>query len=193
MPASDGELIKKIVQKDTQAFDLLFSRHKDSVYRFAFFLTQNRVEADDLFQETWLRAVKYLSSNSDIRDFKAWILTITANLHRDELRKQKIRRLFFFRSTTNLSFDVDSSINSKSANILKTKDESSRIEAKLAIKKAIDLLSLKQRSVFILKEIEGLKHSEISEILKLPVGTIKSLLHQAIKKIQYELSDFKID
>ena len=107
MPPADGDLILKIAQKDTQVFDTLFLKHKVSVYRLAYYLTQNKNEADDLFQDTWLRAVKYLPSSSGIRDFKAWIFTITANLHRDELRKKKIRRIFFkhkFRTKSNQVF-----------------------------------------------------------------------------------------
>ena len=99
MTPPDGELIQRISQSDLRAFDELFKKYQNSVYRFACYLTGNRIEADDLFQETWLRAVRYLPISSNIRDFKAWILTIVANLHKDELRKKKIRRLFLFHPT----------------------------------------------------------------------------------------------
>ena len=191
MPPSDGELITKIVQKDAQAFDRLFLKHKDSIYRFAFYLTQNRNEADDLFQDAWLRAVKYLPSSSGIRDFKAWIFTITANLHRDQLRKKKIRRIFSLRRTLDSDSESDLPGNREFAAVLKVDDDSKRIDIKLVLNQVIPRLPLKQRRVFVLKEIEGLKHSEISEILKVPVGTVKSLLHRAIKKLQIELADFK--
>ena len=72
-------------------------------------------------------------------------------------------------------------------------DESDQVDIGLALNKAVADLPLKQRRVFILKEIEGLKHSEIAEILGAPVGTIKSLLHKAIKKLQQELSEFRKD
>jgi RNA polymerase sigma-70 factor, ECF subfamily len=191
MPPADGDLILKIAQKDTQAFDTLFFKHKESVYRFAYYLTQNRNEADDLFQDTWLRAVKYLPSSQDIRDFKAWIFTITANLHRDELRKKKIRRMFFPQRTVEVDSQTEPDENPKSTIVPKVEDDSTRFDINLALNQAIKQLPLKQRRVFVLKEIEGLKHSEISEILKVPVGTIKSLLHRAVKKLQVELADFK--
>ena len=69
MPPPDGELIQGIVHNDLNAFDELFKKYQGTVYRFACYLTQNRIEADDLFQETWLRAVRYLSTSSNIRDF----------------------------------------------------------------------------------------------------------------------------
>jgi RNA polymerase sigma-70 factor (ECF subfamily) len=120
-------------------------------------------------------------------------LTITANLHRDELRKRKLRRLFFLQPNKNSDPEFNEPEKADSFNFDETKDESRQVDANLALKKAIASLSLKQRKVFILKEIEGLKHAEISEIMKLPVGTVKSLLHRAIKKMQYELSDFLVD
>lgn len=191
MPPADGELIQRIAQKDTRAFDKLFFKYKESVYRFACYLTQNRNEANDLFQDTWLRTVKYLPSSSGIRDFKAWIFTITANLHRDQLRKKKIRRIFSPQRFVESDSNVDSLEDSESAAVLRVNDDSICVDIKLALRQAITHLPLKQRRVFVLKEIEGLKHSEISEILKVPVGTVKSLLHRAVKKLQVELADFK--
>ncbi|MCU0644167.1 MAG: RNA polymerase sigma factor [bacterium] len=193
MPPEDGELIQRIVHNDLNAFDELFKKYQNSVYRFACYLTQSRIEADDLFQETWLRAVKYLPTSATIRDFKAWILTIVANRHKDELRKKKFRRLFLIHrseepaSNDNLLpwLDYESQRNSM--------DESHRVDFRLALNKAIANLPIKQRRVFVLKEIEGLKHSEISDILNVPIGTIKSLFHRAIKKLQTELAEFKTD
>ena len=72
-----------------------------------------------------------------------------------------------------------------------TPDESNRVDIGLALNKAITSLPLKQRRVFVLKEIEGLKHSEISEMLNAPIGTIKSLFHRAIKNLQQQLAEFK--
>jgi len=191
MPHADGELIQRILQKDTQSFDKLFVKHKEAVYRFAYYLTQSHNEADDLFQDTWLRAVKYLPSSSGIRDFKAWMFTITANLHRDQLRKKKIRRMFSLQRPGESDSNIDPFENSNSIAVPKVNDASTQIDINLALKGAIAQLPLKQRRVFVLKEIEGLKHSDISEILKVPVGTVKSLLHRAIKKLQEELAEFK--
>ena len=190
MPLADGELIQRITQKDVRAFNKLFLKYKESTYRFAYYLTQNRTEADDLFQDTWLRAVRYLPSSSRIRDFKAWIFTITANLFRDQLRKKKIRRIFFPKRSVAVDSSADSIEAQEPIVVPKVDDDSNRTDIKLSLNRAIANLPIKQRRVFVLKEIEGMKHSEISEILNLPVGTVKSLLHRAVKKLQIELTDF---
>ncbi len=191
MSPADGELIKRIAQTDLKAFDELFKKYKNSVYRFACYLTQNRIEADDLFQETWLRAVRYLPTSANIQDFKAWILTIVANLHKDELRKRKIRRHYLFHRPERSTSQTDQleKLDFESHSIVP--DETNRVDIGLALKKAIATLPIKQRRVFVLKEIEGLKHSEISDMLRIPIGTIKSLFHRAIKNLQQELAEFK--
>jgi RNA polymerase sigma-70 factor (ECF subfamily) len=191
MPPEDGELIQRIAHSDLKAFDELFKKYQNSVYQFACYLTQNRIEADDLFQETWLRAVKYLPTSSKIRDFKAWILTIVVNLYRDELRKKKIRKPFslFQSEPTKSTTDQLEKLNYESQSMVT--DESNRVDIGLALNKAITALPMKQRRVFVLKEIEGLKHLEISEMLSVPIGTVKSLLHRAIKNLQQELAEFK--
>lgn len=191
MPLTDGELISKISQGDLLAFDQLFKRHQTSVYRFACYLTQNRGQAEDLFQDAWLRVVKYLPSANDVRDFRAWIFRITTNLHRDEIRKHRIRKPFWSLRTVSDDSNADHS-KSRHQNIIPiTIDNLENIELGPAITRAISGLPLKQRQVFILKEIEGFKHKEISDILNLPEGTVKSLLHRAIKLLQRELADYR--
>jgi RNA polymerase sigma-70 factor (ECF subfamily) len=190
MPPAGDEWVKKIEQKDPKAFDQLFLKYEVSVYRFAFYLTQNRREADDLFQETWLRVVKHLISKTLIRNFKAWIFTITMNVYRSDLRKKRVRRLFFSNRKIDSDLLIDHNPIMETAVVPKVSDASGEVELKLAMKSAISRLPLKQRQVFLLKEVEGFKHSEISEILNLPVGTIKSLLHRTIKYLQKELAEF---
>ena len=70
-------------------------------------------------------------------------------------------------------------------------DDSDRVDMKDAITQALAKLPDRQRRVFILKEIEGFKHTEIGEILGVPVGTTKSLMYRAVKRLQKDLSVFK--
>ena len=190
MPQTDGELVLKIRQGDQFAFDQLFAKYQTAVYRFVRYLTQNRNEADDLFQETWLRVVKYLPCTPEIKDFKAWVFRIATNRHRDELRKRRIRRPFQSLKPLDSSVDGDDQDFQNQGVIPTTLDKTDKVDLGPAINRAISRLPIKQRRVFVLKEIEGFKHREIGEMLGLPVGTIKSLLHRAIKKLQQELSEF---
>ena len=82
MPPVGDKWVEEVAQKDPQVFDQLFLKYKTPVYRFAFYLTQNHSEADDLFQETWLRVIKHLISKTMIRDFsRVFILVV---IHHEE-------------------------------------------------------------------------------------------------------------
>src|SRR4030042_1638004 len=113
-------------------FDAAYDRYKTDIFRFIFHLTGNRTEAEDLFQEAWLRVVRHGPLRPAGQNRKAW-----------------------------LQRDID---------------------------QAIAGLPEKQRRVFLLSEFEGLRQMEIAGIMGIPVGTVKSLLYRAVKKLQRDLS-----
>lgn len=191
MKVEDSELMQKPAQMNLQAFDALYNKYKSSVFSFACYLTQNRGEAEDLFQETWLRVVKNLPRITNMRTFKSWILTIAANLHRDALRKKRIRRLFFWQklAVSDKGHEIFASMPERAPSI--NSNELDHQDTGRAISQAMANLPERQRLVFILKEIEGFKHSEISEILKLPEGTVKTLMYRAVKRLQRDLAAYK--
>lgn len=77
MKPENSDLIQKKGRMDPMAFNDLYNKYRVSVYSLACYLTQNQREAEDLFQETWLRVVQNLHKTSNMRDLKAWIFTIT--------------------------------------------------------------------------------------------------------------------
>ncbi|MBN2091601.1 RNA polymerase sigma factor [candidate division KSB1 bacterium] len=187
MSRTDDELKNCFLKNDPEAFDRLFHQYKSDVYRFILYLTRNKQEAEDIFQETWLRVVRNLKTLNEVRDLKAWIFTIAMNLFRDQIRQNRFHRLFMLPLKNKSEDDDQESI------IPTVRDSSRDIDIQQRIQAALQKLSEKQRQIFILKEIEGFKHEEISEMLHIPVGTIKSLLHRAISKLQKELIDYQKD
>jgi RNA polymerase sigma-70 factor (ECF subfamily) len=171
-------------------FDDVFQEFQSHVFRFACHLTQSQSEAEELFQETWLRAVQGFPKEFDKKRFKSWLFTVAANIHRDNLRKGRIRRMFFLERTKASLQDrgfQSYMLGGRSSSLAR---ESEDADLGRALGKAVDNLPERQRRVFVLKEIEGFKYAEISEIFGLPVGTVKSLLHRALKRLQQELSDY---
>jgi len=170
------------------AFDNLYKKYQNAVFGFAYYLTQNRGDAEDLFQEAWLSIAKKLPDEENMQSIKAWIFTVVANLHRDELRKKRIRRLFFLQKAMSLekentmfSFlpDQPVSINPEEVN---------QTDMGRDISQAMARLPDRQRRVFVLKEIAEFKQTEISDILGIPLGTVKSLMHRAVNRLRRELS-----
>jgi len=170
-----------------RTFDALYDSHKTAVYAFAYRLTQNRGEAEDLFQETWLRVAQSFPKVLDMKKVKAWLFTIAANLHRDALRKKRIRRLFLFQRKWEFDQESacyeDSSLPSRSDNA----NGSKRMDIGRDISLAVAKLPATQRLIFVLKEVEGFKQSEISEMLGMPIGTVKSLMYRAVQRLRCDL------
>lgn len=172
-------------------FDELYESHKSSIFRLACYLTRNRGEAEDLFQETWLRVVRQLLRKPmDPAGCKAWILTIMTNLYRDWLRKKRARGIFT---------SVKPESRQDGENVWKRpfwgrepngNGEEGGQDFRKAVSKALQALPQKQRLVFVLKEMEGFRYAEIGEILRLPVGTVKSLMHRAVRRLRRELWDY---
>lgn len=191
MSADCGKTAERETQLNPLLFDNLYQKYKSPVYGFAFYLTRNSGEAEDLFQETWLRVVKYWPEKADLHTFKTWIFTITVNLHRDMLRKKRIRRLFLREKSTTLHQAGKNSFSNPERTLSSRANDLGNLEIGRVISQALSRLPRKQRLVFILKEMEGFKQSEIGEILKIPLGTVKSLMYRAVKRLQGDLADYK--
>lgn len=169
-------------------FDQLYGQYKSSVYSLSCYLTRNQKEAEDLFQETWLRVAKHLARQPvDAGNCKTWIITITSNLYRDWLRKKSVRKPFSFQKS-NSDGRTDTHFEKPMwGEHTCLENDSKHLEVKMALSTALAGLPPRQRLIFVLKEIEGYKYSEIGEMLSLPEGTVKSMLHRAIKKLRKDL------
>lgn len=171
-------------------FDILYDKYQNEVFSFACYLTKDRGDAEDLYQEAWLRVIKNLPEKVNMQSIKAWIFTIVVNLYRDGLRKKRIRRLFLLEKSKAREADGEFPFLVEKPAADST-DRAFQAEIGKDISFALDSLPERQRRVFVLKEIAGFQQAEISEILAVPVGTVKSLMYRAVKKLRLELSKYK--
>ena len=179
MPLSDAELLAKASLGDRSAFGVLYDRYHADLYRFVLYLAGDSDMAEEIFQETWFRAAKS-AGKKPIDSFKRWLFRIAVNFHRDELRKQKVRRLFLG--------DGQSQERSESA---ASPRETEGFEIREAILRAMDDLTPRQRAVFVLTYVEGFKVREVCEMLGKAEGTVKSTLHRALVVLREKLEDFR--
>jgi RNA polymerase sigma-70 factor (ECF subfamily) len=137
-------------------FDEVFLEFQCHVFRFAYHLTQSQSEAEELFQETWLRAVQGFPRAFDRPKFKSWLFTVAANIHRDNLRKKRIRRVFLLERAKTSDQDRGFQaymLGGRSASLVSESEDADFLRA---LAEAVDKLPARQRRVFILKEVEGL-------------------------------------
>jgi len=168
-------------------FDQIYDQHKDDIFGFAYHLTGDRAEAEDLFQEVWLRVAGHLSECPGPAALKPWLLTIAVNLHRDALRKKRVRRLFFLSKARERTGQASAGAEEVDPSDPAAKAEEATLNRQIG--RAVSALPDRQRRVFLLKEVEGLKQAEIAGVLGVPVGTVKSLMHRAVRRLQKDLAD----
>ena len=179
---TDEILIARFQQGDVQAFDVLVRRYKDQLLNYVYRFVGNRVDAEDIVQETFLRVFKNKHYYKEIAKFSTWVYTIAGNLAKTELRRRKRRRLFSVSNFVNDERDFE--IPDKSRTPDQQVDGSIKDDY---IQKAIEKLPPKFKEVILLRDVQGFAYEEISQILNIPLGTVKSRVNRGRLKLQEDL------
>ena len=169
----DRDLIRRAKQRDEAAWEEIYERHKQGIYRYIYCRVSDVHLAEDLMQEVFLKAVAAVDS-FDFRgiSLSAWLYRIARNLVIDHYRCRSEQR----------ELTLDESL------VASEQDISATIEQKLArqqLWRALGRLTDLQRDVIILKFIEGFSNSEVAQILGKPEGAIKSLQHRALARLRH--------
>ena len=175
------------------SFDELYDMYHAHVYRFACALAGDARDAEDLFQETWLRAVKALPAGRETEgsDRKAWLFTITANAHKDSLRKKRVRRLFLLERMKSMAAGAADADHGWDTPGHSRRQGETQSDIRICLRRAVSRLPGRERRVFVLKDIEGFKHEEIGRMLGIPEATVRTLLHRAVRKHRKEPAEFR--
>jgi len=174
-------------------FDELYEMFKPHVYRFAHALSGDARDAEDLFQETWLRAFRAAPAGLEVgeREARAWLFAIAANAHKDLLRRKRVRRLFLrdrSRAMGDRKADADPGWDAPGGG---RADLAARSDIRMCLRRSIARLPGRERRVFVLKDIEGFRHDEIGRLLGIPEPTVRTLLHRAVLKLRKDLAAFR--
>ncbi|MCH7817934.1 MAG: sigma-70 family RNA polymerase sigma factor [Candidatus Marinimicrobia bacterium] len=176
---SDEDLIARFQNGDEYAFDEIVHRYKDRLVNFVFRFLGQIDEAEDIVQDTFLKVYKNKNAYENIARFSTWIYTIAGNLAKTELRKRKRRRIFSISRMGPDEKEFELPTSDKSPE----EDADSRFTEKI-IQTAIQELPEKFRTVVILRDIQELSYDEISMILEVPLGTVKSRVNRARLKLR---------
>ena len=176
---SDEILIKKFQEGDVGAYNQLVYRFKDRLLNFIYRFVNDLDLAEDLVQDTLLKLYTHKDSYQEIAKFSTWLYTIAANLARTELRKKKRRKTF---SVTELSRD-DREFIIASSDVDPSEDLSSHNFEK-SVQRALAELPDDFKTIIILRDIQELSYDEISKIVDVPLGTVKSRINRGRVKLQ---------
>jgi RNA polymerase sigma-70 factor (ECF subfamily) len=191
MARSDEELMLSCGDGDESAFETLYHRYEKPVLSFIYRMTNSTSDAEDLCQETFFKVVRAKRRYRAKGKFKTWLFRVALNLCRDRIRRMK------FRSHTSLDspeiFPDGESNQSYEHLFGSSPDPAQRAEVqemKSMVRGAFAALTQDQKTVVILRQYHDLKFPEIAEIMKCPVGTVKSLNYRGHQRLLEILSAY---
>lgn len=153
----------------------------DSLYRFCLYLTRERASAEDLTQETMLKAVAAIDSYQEGTNSKAWLLRIATNTHLNRVRRKGCEVELQEGVLPETEAMGDSALFTKSAS-----PEECFVHAltRSQVRDAVEKLPAEFRAVVVLADLEGLAYREIAEVLSCPIGTVMSRLHRGRRMLR---------
>lgn len=184
--ASDEILATAVKTGDGAAFRILVERYERPLHAFLVRVTGDANGADDVFQETFIRVLKSIGRYEDGRPFRPWLYTIALNQARNSFRRT--------RREPRVSIDAalgggaaegrGATLSDALASAVGSPVEAaSQGEAAALVREAVAALTGAGREALVLFYFEGLSYEEVAEVLSIPLGTVKSRIHNALAKL----------
>ena len=187
---ADTALVQRAQANDRAAFNEIVLRYKSKVYNYIFRMVHHALDAEDLTQETFLRAYLSIRSFQSRASLNTWLFRIATNLCIDYSRKNKKAQAV----TSSLSMEGDDEESEGQRDIPDVAFDPQRMllnkELGLMLNRALSELPEKLRTVVLLYDIEGLPYDEISAIVGCPLGTVKSRLFNARSALRDKLAPY---
>ena len=185
MNTIDIRLARLAQNGDQEAFAELIERYKDKIYRLGYRMLGNQQEAEDITQETFLRVHMNLEKYDGKHKFSTWIFRIGTNLCIDRMRKKRL-------AAYSLDAQIGDEEGTDGYSFVQSKDDSPEnqvilSESQQRVRRIIDDLPEKYKSVIILFYLHDFSIKEISDVVEMPVATVKTRLHRGRELLRKKL------
>ena len=172
---NEAEIVARVLKGDRQSYALLVDEYKSPIYNLAYRMTGNLEDADDLTQETFIRAYQYLWRYDTSKKFFTWLYTLALNLIRNHFKKNKYNK----------------SSEELSANLLADKNPSPETELIETQEISVYLLRLEDesRALLIMKFYQGLTFEEIAQITGKSLSAVKMRIYRGLEKLKELLKE----
>lgn len=184
---NEWNLIERLKKGDEAAFKEIVESSQGLVYNTALGIVQNPEDAEDVAQEVFVQLYESIKSFKGESKLSTWLYRITVSKAMDHLRKKKRKKRFAYVQSL---FGVNDELIHDPPDFVHPGVNLDNKEKAKELFKAIDQLPAKQKIAFTLNRIEGLSYQEISEIMKLTVASVESLLHRARKNLRKNLETY---
>lgn len=166
----DEGLFERILQGEQDAFRELYELTYRPLYAFLLSLTQNSEDAQDLLQDTYIQIRANCHQYQCRGNPMAWMMKISKNLFLMKCRQEKNRASVSYE-------EIEKELGV---------EDLSNVDNRLLLEKMFSILSDEERNIIIMKDVNGLKHKEIADLMEKPVGTVLTKYNRGIRKLQRE-------
>ena len=176
----EAAIVRKVLGGDANAFETLVLEYEKNVYNIALRMTGNSEDAADMTQEAFIKAYNSLQSFRGDSKFSVWLYRIVSNVCLDFLRSKNRR------PTVSLSVEDDDGEDAQLDGADESQSPELLLDRKLtrdSVRRGLDSLPPDYRQILLLREIQGLSYDEIAQALSLEVGTVKSRIFRARKRL----------
>jgi RNA polymerase sigma-70 factor, ECF subfamily len=173
----DRELVHAARAGETLAFDNLFYRYRDGIYRLGMAITKDPSAAEEIVVDTFARAHRAIERLEPDDSLRPWLYRVAVNLSYNRRPRKGVTFSSLDDGTDDLAAEGES-----------PSDAAERTERRRVVLECVDTLGPKHKIVVVLHYLNGLNLAEIAEIVEVPVGTVKSRLHYALRKLRVQLS-----
>ena len=168
---TDDAAMLEVKDGRVERLAILFERHHLQLFNFFLRLTGSRPTSEDLVQEVFIRLLKYRQTYRGEDKFVPWMYRIAHNAHVDHMRRCKE------------AFPLDEQFEEVRSPETGPEERTGRAEEAVLVSQALARLPQDKRRILVLSRFENLKYREIAELLDCPVGTVKAMVHRAVKEL----------
>ncbi len=187
-PVDEDELVREARRGNLKAYDKLVKRYQERIYATLYHMTSNRKDANDLAQESFIKAFQALKSFKGGSSFYTWLYRIAVNKTINFLKQRKNRTHI---SLNNIDFNAEHDPDLIALISEQTPRRAAGLtELQEKLNEALMKLSESHRLVVVMHDVQGLSHEEIAEAMDCNVGTVRSRLFYARQQLQGFLADY---
>ena len=188
VPIEDQVLVKRAQGGDSGAFDELVRRYQERIYATVYHMTANHEDANDIAQDSFIKAFQALKSFRGGSSFYTWIYRIAVNKTINFLKQRKHKHHF---SLNDIDFNAENDPDLVALTSDKTPFRAASLtELQKKLNEALMKLSEPHRMVVVLHDVQGVSHDEIADIMDCNIGTVRSRLFYARQQLQGYLAEY---
>ncbi len=188
---SDEELMLLVQEGRSQAYDVLVGRYKNRLFTYLFRLLNDRDEAEEFAQETFVKAYIHAEKYRTVARFSTWLYTIATNLVRNRMRNLKRRPLTV--SLWSENGDDEGKWVDLRDDSSRPDDDLERVDLRGIVQDAIERIPSKYRPAFVLREMNELSYEEIAAVTGLKLGTVRSRINRGRAHFKRTVAPFVND